>query len=270
VRIYTRAGDLAFKTFVFPDGQPHFALETYDREFSSVTVEAPIRSAVELLTVLLASDVLRQHGYSEVSLDIRYLLGARMDRAIDSLQPFSLQTIARLINGAGFSRVRVLDVHSDVATRLIRNSSNILPVNLATRVWEVLGRPSIVVPDKGAIRRVVDLTPHKGNHVFCEKERDMATGRLSNFRVGAGHSFIEGKHCLIMDDICDGGRTFTGIAKLLRSRGAEGVSLYVTHGIFSQPLPLEGIDRIFTTDSYTEGGRLFGTTVTPISMKELA
>lgn len=268
MRIYTRAGDLAFKTFNFPDGQPHFILETYERDFEEVTVETAIRNPAELLTCLMASSVLRAHGYRTINLDIRYLLGARMDRAIDVCQPYTLQLVAGLLNGAGFNSVRLLDVHSEVAIRLIRNSKNLLPVVTAVSVWESLGRPTIVVPDKGAIRRVVDLTPKMGNHVFCEKERDPQTGGLSHFRIAAGRSFIKHQNCLIIDDICDGGRTFTSVAKMLRDEGANEVYLYITHGIFSKEVPLEGIDRIFTTDSYTQT-HLFGVTIIPVSMKEI-
>lgn len=83
---------------------------------------------------------------------------------------------------------------------------------------------------------------------------------------------------LIVDDICDGGGTFVGLAKELRAAGATRVYLYVTHGIFSKRLPLEGIDHVYTTDSFLSGpvnlhGNYLGhgdrLTIIPISMKEM-
>lgn len=251
MRIYTPAGDLAFKTFTFPDGQPHFRLETYEVEFESVTIEAAIKSPSDLFQILMVSDVLRQHGYSQINLEIRYLMGARMDRAIDPQSPFTLRLVAKLINGAGFNKVRILDVHSEVATRLIRNSENVLPYNAVRVVTNIIGHPQLVVPDKGAVDRVQKLFPNR-YLVRCEKVRDLQTGALSKFSVDNPDQ-VRGRNCLIVDDICDGGGTFVGLAKELRKAGAKKVYLFVTHGIFSKGLPLEGIDHVYTTDSYCDG-----------------
>jgi len=272
MRIYTPAGDLAFSTFTFPDGQPHFKLETYAVEFRSVTVETPIRSAAELLQVLLVCQVLRASGYSEVNLDIRYLLGARMDRAIGANEPFTLECVARLINSCGFNRVRILDVHSEVATRLIRNSVNVLPTNVVGSILP-LGMPIWVCPDKGAEDRVRQLREQANvatTIIYCKKKRDLGTGKLSGFSV---ENWPVGMNIrvpfLIIDDICDGGGTFVGLAKELRKYGAEKIYLYVTHGIFSRGLPLEGIDQVYTTDSYFDVRDGVRPIVIPVSMKEL-
>jgi ribose-phosphate pyrophosphokinase len=271
MRIYTKAGDLAFKTFTFPDGQPHFRLETYEREFNEVTVETALKSPCDLFTLLLAAGVLRSNGYASINLDIRYLLGARMDRAIGPLEPFTLDTVARLINGAGFTRVRILDAHSEVTTRLIRNSVNVLPKAVVDQVLTTLGDVDVVIPDKGATLRVMELAGTRSWVHQCYKTRDPQTGALNSFQVpGEG---LKGRDLLIIDDICDGGGTFVGLAKLLKKAEAKSVNLFVTHGIFSKGLEaLEGIDKIFTTDSYSQyaTGRTFQRTVViPISMKEM-
>ena len=91
-------------------------------------------------------------------------------------------------------------------------------------------------------------TPFK-NYIRCTKERDSETGKLSHFTI-VNPADVNGMVCLIIDDICDGGRTFEGIATLLREAGATGVDLFVTHGIFSRGGKLAGIDRVYTTDSY--------------------
>lgn len=266
MRIYTPAGDLAFRTFNFPDQQPHFVLETYELDFRTVTIEAAIRSPQELMEVLLANDVLRQHGYEQVNLDIRYLLGARMDRAISSMEPFTLQLVARLINGAGFTKVRVLDCHSEVGVRLIRNCTNVLPSKIVRQVLDTLNLPAVVVPDKGAVSRVESLLPGCPLY-YAEKVRDQATGALSGFKL---KSSVVPENVLIIDDLCDGGGTFVGLAKVLREAGARSVAIFVTHGIFSKGTSLEGIDRIFTTDSYFINEVPSGPiTIIPISMKEM-
>ena len=281
MRIYTRSGDLAFKTFTFPDGQPHFKLETYEKDFESVTIETAIKSPSDLFMVLLVCDVLRQHGFQSISLSIRYLMGARMDRAISWAEPFTLATVSRLVNGAGFASVRILDVHSDQALKLIRNSVNILPTQIVSQVYETLNRPNIVCPDKGAVGRTSVIAGRiRGCPlvIHCDKVRDMSTGALSGFHITETEWVRQNPNCLIVDDICDGGGTFVGLSKELRKAGATKVSLYVTHGIFSKGLPLEGIDHVYTTDSYfglreaewMNGNQAIPSlTVIPVSMEKL-
>lgn len=272
MRIYTPAGDLAFKAFSFPDGQPHVKLETHEREFETVTVETALRHPTDLLTVALLADLLRGVGYQEILLDIRYLLGARMDRAISAMEPFTLQVVARWINSLGFNKVRILDAHSEVATRLIRNSENVLPKAVVAQVVATLPQVDVVIPDKGAQARVFALMNGLPGFIHqCYKERDPNTGALSNFRVPS--EGLKGRDLLIIDDICDGGGTFVGLAKELRKAGAKKVFLFVTHGIFSKWLPLEGIDHIYTTDTYTSPHAYEDdrgcVTIIPISMKEI-
>jgi ribose-phosphate pyrophosphokinase len=290
MRIYTPAGDLAFKVFSFPDGQPHFKLETHDVDFRSVVIETAIRNPAELFQVLAVNNVLRRMGYTEVSLDIRYLLAARMDRPISAAEPFTLDVVASVLNGCGFARVRILDAHSPVATSLIRNSVNLLAANAAKQAADSCGTHIVICPDKGAVQRTQDLTMSWARHIiYCTKERDMSTGQLSQFRVQSPVDQFAGQSVLIVDDICDGGGTFTGLAKVLREAGAKSVNLFVTHGIFSKGLNAlltsDGIDKIFTTDSYfdyDEYEKRRNTpirwsavynetrlTVIPISMKEL-
>ena len=278
MRIYTKSGDLALRTFNFPDGQPHLVLETYDIDFREITVEVALKSSVDLFNLLLVSSVLRTHGYSQVNLNCRYLLGARMDRAIDSTQPFTLEVVARLINSCGFSKVRILDVHSDVALRLIRNSDNIRPLRCAQQAITASGATVIVAPDKGGAHRaqMVWGAGQNGTIIYCTKERDPQTGALSGFRVHDYEPEKDGTSCIIVDDICDGGNTFVGLAKELRKAGAKKVFLYVTHSIFSKGIPLEGIDHIYTTDSFIHREMLSfpdkqkrEVTIISISMKDL-
>lgn len=229
MRIYTKAGDLAFTLSTFPDGQPHFKLETQD-EWREATIETAIRNPAELFQVLLAKDVLGNLGY-RVDLDVRYLMAARMDRAIDCRQPFTLQTVARLINGAGFSRVRILDAHSDVAPKLIRNCENLLPIEVVRQVIRTLNYPVVVCPDKGAYDRVTKLTHEVGvwaqEFIQCGKTRDPNTGKLTDFVV---HDYTPerggGTNLLIVDDICDGGGHFRWPSEGVEdSGGREGQPL---------------------------------------------
>ena len=84
--------------------------------------------------------------------------------------------------------------------------------------------------------------------VECMKERDVKTGALTNFKAMTDD--LQGQTCFIVDDICDGGGTFAGTAKMLKAKGAGKVHLIVSHGIFSRGPVIDCIDSIYTTDSY--------------------
>jgi ribose-phosphate pyrophosphokinase len=63
---------------------------------------------------------------------------------------------------------------------------------------------------------------------------------------------LKDKHVIIVDDICDGGRTFIELAKVLKSNKVKNITLFVTHGIFSKGVDAlfeNGIDNIITTDT---------------------
>lgn len=268
MRIYTKAGDLAFRTFEFSDSQPHFKLETDDSGFREATIEAPIRTAQELLTVAVAADALFNAGYM-VNLDIRYLLGARMDRIISKGEPLTLMVICRMLNSGPFNRIRVLDAHSNVATDFLR-AENVLPTAAVHSVIATLKQPVVIIPDKGATDRVSKLiTGQNVWYVQGHKERDLGTGRIKSMKFD-NLSLVRDAKCLIVDDIIDGGATFVEAAKILREAGAKEVHLFATHAILNKGNKLEGIDTIFTTDSYRDWNKVpFGPTCVPVRMQDM-
>ncbi|MEI8631794.1 phosphoribosyltransferase family protein [Vibrio sp. PP-XX7] len=85
--------------------------------------------------------------------------------------------------------------------------------------------------------------------IQAQKLRNLKTGEIIKTEVLGD---VKGKKVLIADDICDGGRTFVELAKVLKSEGATEISLFVTHGIFSKGFEVFAglIDVIYTTDSF--------------------
>lgn len=240
--------EIPFTQLTFPDGQRHIELTGLTGEEHNCTIEARIANANELFDVLLLKDALDANG-KVTSLDIRYLLGARMDRRIDHRQPATLDLVARHLLQAGFRRIRVLDPHSERACKLL-GATAVMPHKVVDRIMATYHWTNsvVVAPDKGATDRVRQLA---GQVMVAQalKKRDPQTGYLSQFEL-TDPLLVRERVCLILDDICDGGRTFTGLAKLLLEKGATAVDLYVTHGIFSASCKLAGIRRIYTTDSY--------------------
>lgn len=258
-------GDIGFKRFTFPDGQPHIEFDAGQlREAAKhgpIEMIGAVKSGIDLLNMALAVESVRSafpDGPTPLSLNISYLLGARMDRRIAPGQPATLNVIASLLNAAtaGLAHVRVLDPHSPVLLAQLHGAeamhADALVAYALARIEREDGQPPVVVvPDAGAIPRTLGILSRlnaPNDLARCTKKRNSQTGKLSGFQLDAGD--VAGRTLVIVDDICDGGGTFSGIAKVLREQGATKVDLCVTHGIFSKGIVIAGIDKVFSTDSY--------------------
>lgn len=204
-------------------------------------------------------DILRRrYRLQESILELPFLPYARQDRYTTSKDSFALKIFGQLLNQLQFDKIIVLDVHSDVAGAVV-DRLHVIPqhqcmrANAAVAEQLASGRWLIAAPDAGALKKIHDVaaTFQLPEYAALTKQRDPATGQLTGFDLLFGD--VDGQQVMIVDDICDGGGTFIGAAEVLRRRGARSVALYVTHGIFSRGvdnLLNNGIDRIFTTDSY--------------------
>jgi ribose-phosphate pyrophosphokinase len=114
------------------------------------------------------------------------------------------------------------------------------------------GALTLISPDAGASKKTVKIAEYFNGEpevIQAQKLRNLKTGEIVKTEILGD---VKGKKVLIADDICDGGRTFIELAKVLKNQGAIEVSLFITHGIFSKGLEVfEGlIDTIYTTDSF--------------------
>lgn len=235
-----------WSSFLFPDGQPHVSMKMHPHDVRRIY--ARITNSNDLVNLLLIRSMLPHSP----DLTLSYLMGGRMDRPMPrderGQHPFTLNVIAKVIRDAGWRSIRLFDPHSDVSTALL-NAEAILPYPQVLEARERSRADVLIAPDAGASKRVEHLGSMMSIPVVqALKKRDPTTGKLSGFRLVEPES-VEGKRCLIVDDILDGGRTFTGLAMLLQEAGAVQTTLYVSHGIFSAGYNIGGISHIFTTDS---------------------
>jgi ribose-phosphate pyrophosphokinase len=252
---------IQYKTLVFPDGQPHIKVDvsTIDSTDAACIIYTRISNPADLLLVLMARDVLYTAGLRQFSLFVSYLMCARMDRTMSSGEAFSLKVTANVLNTGGFASIHVFDPHSDVAPAVLANGlavDNIAFAKAAVAHYRN-NHPALaddnlclVSPDAGALKKVLKVSAALGgiDVVECLKIRDVKTGQLSGFKVF--DETLQGKTCFIVDDICDGGGTFTGIAAILKQKQAQSVVLMVSHGVFSKGMQLNGVDMIYSTDSF--------------------
>lgn len=204
------------------------------------------------------TEILRRYGVENIELVLPYLPYARQDRVMDATSPFSLLLFCRQINAQGYSKVTVYDPHSDVGPALLNNCQVIPQWDIVKKAAGLLVKdPEVVIvsPDAGAYKKVAKLIQDDLRIALGTKVRD-ATGSVTRTEVWSPES-LAGRTCLIVDDICDGGRTFTNLATALKDEGAAKVILYVTHGIFSRGydvLTENGVDEVITTDTFNHSG----------------
>lgn len=262
--IHPQASDIPYKTLIFPDGQPHIVLDLDKNAVytEGVLITARITNPTDLFTVLLVKDILDMHNIERIDLTISYLMAARMDRQMTKGEPFSLRIVARLLNQAGFRQIMIFDPHSDVSTALILRSKTMSNEAFVKRCLEHFYQNqerddyALISPDAGALKKIYKVAQFVDapSVIECSKIRDVKTGHLSGFHTNMAD--FQGKTCFIVDDICDGGGTFVGLAALLKQRNAGKIVLIVSHGIFSKGFDLAGIEAIYTTDSFQDFGSL--------------
>ncbi|QFP93809.1 hypothetical protein [Pectobacterium phage Wc4-1] len=190
----------------------------------------------------------------QIRLFMPYMPHARYDRHIVDGDAFALRVFADMMNTLNFDRIMTVDAHSEMTCGLMRRTEErpqwehaVLMVNKFNINCDVL-----VAPDAGAQKKIFKVAQHLNKPVVTmTKTRDVKTGNITGMLMM--DELPPNARCLIIDDLCDGGRTFIEAAKVLRGIGASSVDLMVTHGIFSAGLNNlldNGIDHVYCTDSF--------------------
>lgn len=238
-------------TTVFPDGtsqvwQLGTINPTYHGEDSSVLVvywdfecESEVFQFLQLQRLILSiSDEIKIH------LVCPYLPYARQDKPVGDDQCFALDVLFSCLGQNSrlcIDRIVTFDVHNparvrqlcrdyvpelfDYGNRLVNISPDIEIRDFASSINPDL----IVFPDKGAMERYKDIFGiFELDTLFFEKVRDQQTGNITSLRPSK--EIPPHNTALVIDDICDGGRTFVEVAKFL---GKSVKHLYVSHGLFS-------------------------------------
>jgi len=229
-------------------------------DMSEVNVKAILRNSNDIMELIMVSEALKGIGCKISRLEIPYIPYARQDRVCDIGEAFSLKAMAKIINDIDAGIVIGWDVHSGVTEALINNFVNISQSDLmgnSIELERVLGDKEFAIcsPDAGALKKIHEIQkifsiPNE-RLITALKERDVTTGEITNTEIYHQHPFVTGS-VIIIDDICDGGRTFIELAKKLKKEGFDRIILYVTHGIFSKGFEVFWglIDHIYTTDSF--------------------
>lgn len=257
-----------FQSMFFPAGEAHVKIINDNVDKGPLLEVARITGADanDLFTLAMWADAChrradaRHEKYpndapNRMILVMPYLPGARADH--DDFIPFGAGVYADFINSLGVDQVICFDPHSRVLPSMLGGVTVIDSTRLIRQ--HVVGRADkdsrpqrydgIIAPDKGAVDRASKVAAACHIPLYrAEKHRDPLTGKLSGFTCEA----LPGTgRFLVVDDICDGGGTFRGLAETT-GLPPERLGLYVSHGVFSGAAASlnEDFSEIWTTDSF--------------------
>lgn len=244
-------------SLVFSGGEVHVKIK--DLYGLMIRINSRCNNSDDFMRIAMTVDALRGMSVRHIELFMPYLPYARQDRRTVYGEPFSLRIFGDLLNTLKLDRIYTYDVHSDVAAGIIDNLVCIDNHKEVGKFTLALTKDYVMVClDGGAYKKIYKLASaigYQGEIVIANKVRDVRTGKILRTDVCGP---VAGKNCLIVDDICDGGATFVGLAKKLKEYGAGDLYLFVSHGIFSKGTKelLSLYKEIATTNSireWTEG-----------------
>jgi ribose-phosphate pyrophosphokinase len=188
-----------------------------------------------LMELLIGIDALRRASARRITAVIPYYGYGRQDRKVGGRTPISAKLVANLISTAGADRVLTLELHAgqiqgffDIPTDNLF-STPALERDLRERQKNV-GDLMIVSPDVGGVVRARALANRLGADLaIVDKRRERAGVSEVMHIIGD----VEGRHCVLVDDIVDSAGTLCNAAEALLKHKAKSVAAYVVHGVLS-------------------------------------
>ena len=185
-----------------------------------------MRNFDDLAQMVTADRILRRNKI-QVRWFVPYFPFARHDRRNDAGDGFELQLAIEMVAEVD---IVIADPHSDVVGQLpsIGQADSVAAFRAAGLFPD---DAIVIIPDAGAAKKAYEWADG-ATVVQATKRRDPATGALSGFALP--ESDLGGRPCIIVDDICDGGGTFLGLANVVAQANPGPLTLAVTHGLFTK------------------------------------
>ena len=221
-----------------------------------------------LMELLIGIDALRRASARRITAVVPYFGYARQDRKPGPRTPISAKLVANLITVAGADRVLSVDLHAgqiqgffDIPTDNLY-AAPVMAADIQARFGE--HKLMVVSPDVGGVVRARALAKRLDNAplAIVDKRRE----RPGESEVMNIIGNVEGRFCILIDDIVDSGGTLCNAAQALKDAGAVDVVSYVTHGVLSGGAvarvnnsalkELVITDSIQATEAVTESSRI--------------
>ncbi|HET9810875.1 MAG TPA: ribose-phosphate pyrophosphokinase [Sphingomicrobium sp.] len=229
-----------------------------------------------LMELLICIDALRRASASRITAVLPYFGYARQDRKPGPRTPISAKLVANLITVAGASRVLTMDLHAgqiqgffDIPTDNLF-ASPVIAADIQARFQT--DNLTMVSPDVGGVVRARSLAKRLNNAplAIVDKRRERAGESEVMNIIGD----VEGRTCILIDDIVDSAGTLCNAAAALKQQGAADVFAYCTHGVLSGAAAarvgasdlreLVVTDSIWSGEADEKGGKIRRLTVAPL------
>lgn len=228
----------------FPDSENYCKIEE-DIRGRDVFLVQPTSAPVNdnLIELLIMIDSCKRASASRITAVMPYFGYARQDRKDEGRVPITAKLVANLITRAGADRVLTMDLHSaQIQGFFDVPVDHLYAAPVLNEYFLRLGFPEddivIVSPDEGSTKRAVGHVKRLGGRLaIIDKRRQNAMETKQENIIGGP---VDGKICLMFDDMISTAGSITGAAKLVHKAGAKEIHVAATHGVFCGP----ALDRI--------------------------
>lgn len=238
----------------FSDGEISVKLEENVRGrdvFLIQPVSAPAND--NLMELILMMDAARRASASRITAVIPYYGYGRQDRKVEPRVPISARVVADMLETMNPNRILTMDLHADQIQGFFRIPVDHLfaaPVFVEYLKSKHLKEPVVVSPDSGGVERARFLSKQiDAGLAIIDKRRPQANVSEVHHVIGD----VEGKTCILYDDMIDTAGTITLAAKALKDNGALSVMACASHGVLSGPalerLEKSVLDEVILTNS---------------------
>ncbi|BBE30475.1 ribose-phosphate pyrophosphokinase [Tepiditoga spiralis] len=251
--IGTRLGDCQVSHFA--DGEVNVKINETVRGYDVYVIQSvsdPVND--NLMELLVMIDALKRASAGSITIIIPYYGYARQDRKAKGRDPITAKLVANLLTVAGANRVATIDLHAEQIQGFFD-----IPVD---NLWsfpvfanyfkenEDLSDYIVVSPDVGGVKRARKFAEKLGVPLaILDKRRPKDNVAEIMHVIGE----VEGKRCILFDDIIDTGGSIVGATEALIKNGAKTVTACATHGIFSktakEKLQNSKLDKVIVTDT---------------------
>lgn len=252
--LHLEMGGCKFQTF--PDGEFHCKID--DVRGRDVFLLQPTCPPVNdnLMELLILIDTCRRASAERITAVIPYYGYARQDRKDEGRVPITAKLVANLITRAGADRVLAMDLHAaqiqgffDVPVDHLYAGS-VLTSHFREKK-QATDDLVIVSPDEGSIKRAVGHAKRLGGRLAIIDKRRFGAETVRQENIIGGP--VDGKICLMFDDMISTGGSICGAAELLHRLGAREIHVGASHGVFAgsaiEKLRDAPIDSVVVTDS---------------------
>jgi ribose-phosphate pyrophosphokinase len=260
---------VSISTMKFPGGEVGVnvntgsidAFTTQAQGIITITLTAKIQNSDHLMQMFMATDALKRvYPFANIDLLIPYFPYARQDRVCNAGEALSVKVVAQLINAMKYATVTVVDPHSPVLVAALDNCYVIEQSDAFKRIKQDWHNWTIVAPDAGAAKKTEEFAKLVGakDVLYFTKSRELSTGRITGMKMLNPEILTGENKLLVLDDICDGGRTFVELYQAFDVPvhfNYDRLELAVTHGIFSKGVTVltAVYDHVYTTDTLPQG-----------------